>query len=368
VNIFLGIKEVFGRFKVYGLLCFVYIICTFLIILPLNTLNTIQSPDYITYMGVGRSDMRIDIQHGDMNMQYDDIMAYLQNDGEIEKYAGFFTGMYEALAPDGTNERIRIESGDFSVFPLTYMQGSPPSEVGKIALSVMNADAFGKKVGEQLTVLVNGQEQHLTVCGIYQDTTNAGKTAKAILPYDTENILWYIVYMDINDGVDISAKLDEYASTFSETKVNEVGEVVRQTMGNIIEQLKSATIFAFGIAIGIAVLITAMFFKMLTAKEAPQISIMRSVGFSMKDIQVQYVTRTTIVLLIGIVMGTLAAGTLGQSMAALMIPGTSSIKFVVNPLTAYLLCPISIIAAVIITLWFVVVSMKKTSGFIMSVE
>ncbi len=368
VNIFLGIKEVSQHFKTYGLLCFVYTICMFLIILPLNMQNTIQSPDYITYMGVGRSDMRIDIQRGDMNSQYNDIMTYLQNDGEIDKYASFFTGMYEALGPDGMYERIRIESGDFSVFPLEYSQGSAPIRQGEIALSAMNADAFGKKIGETLTVLVNGQEQHLTVCGIYQDTTYAGKTAKAVLPHDPENILWYIVYMDIKDGADISAKMAEYTLAFSETQVNEVGEVVRQVMGSVIELLKSVTIFAVGIAIGIAALITAMFFKMLTAKESSQISIMRSIGFSMKDIQVQYITRAMIVLAIGIVLGTLLVGTLGQRLAALIIPGVSNIQFMVNPFVAYLLCPMSIIVAIIVTLWLVVAPMKKASGFIMSAE
>ena len=368
VNVFLGVKEVFGRFRIYALLCVVYIICTFLIILPLNTLNTIDSPDYITYMGVGRSDMRIDVQRGDMSRQYNDVMASLQNDSEIDAYAGFSAGSYEALTADGEYERIRIESGDYAVFPLVYTQGSAPEAAGEIALSVMNADAFGKKVGEQLTVLINGQNQQFTVCGIYQDTTNAGKTAKAIMSHDPENILWYIVYINIKDGADVSAKVTEYAAAFPEAKVNEVEEVVRQTMGNVIEQLTSAAVFAVGIAIGISMLITAMFFKMLTAKEASEISIMRSVGFSMKDIQVQYVARVMVVLLTGIVLGTLAAGTLGQSIAALLLPGVSSIKFVVNPLAAYILCPVSIIAAVILTLWLVVAAMKKTNGFIMSAE
>jgi putative ABC transport system permease protein len=111
-----------------------------------------------------------------------------------------------------------------------------------------------------------------------------------------------------------------------------------------------------------------MFFKMLTAKETSQISVMRSIGFSMRDIQVQYTTRAVIAALLGIIAGTMAAGTLGQSMAALMIPGAKSLKFVVNPLIAYLLCPVCVIAAVVITLLFVVAAMKKTSGFIISAE
>lgn len=368
VNIFLGTKEVFNHFKVYGLLCFVYIICSFLMILPLNTLNTIESPEYITNMGVGQSDIRIDVQRGDINQQYNKIITYLQNDSEVDKYAGFYTGSYEALTPEGMYGTIRIESGDFSVFPLNYTEGYAPRESDDIALSVMNADEFGKKVGDKLTVLINGQERHLTVCGIYQDATNAGKTAKAKLPHDPQNILWYTLYINIKDSSDISQKVSEYTTAFFNAKVNEVGEFVSQTMGNVIEQLKIATIFAVGIAIGIAVLITAMFFKMLTAKEASQITIMKSIGFSMKDIQVQYVTRAIIVVLIGIILGTLLAGILGQRLAALVITGMSSIQFVVAPFIVYFLCPASIIVAVIATLWFVIATMKKTSGFIMSAE
>lgn len=368
VNIFLGIKEVFRRFRVYGLLCFVYIVCSFLMILPLNTLNTIQSPEYITYMGVGQSDMRIDVQRGNMSEQNDNILTYMQHDSEIDKHASFFTGSYEALTPDGLYGTIRIESGDFSIFPLNYTQGSAPRDSHEIALSVMNADAFGKKAGDILSVLVNGTEQHLTVCGIYQDATNAGKTAKAMLPHDPDNILWYTVYADITDNAHITQKVSEYTSAFSNAKVTEVSEFVRQTMGNVIEQLEMATIFAVGIALGIAVLITAMFFKMLVAKEASQISILQSIGFSMKDIQVQYMTRAMTIVLIGIVLGTLLSRLLGQRLAALMMTGMSSIQFVVDPLIAYLLCPASIIAAVIVTLWLVVAPMTKVSGFIISAE
>lgn len=368
VNLFLGINGVFRDFRVYGLLSFVYIVCSFLMILPLNTLNTIKSPEYITNMGVGKSDMRIDIQRGNMNQQYNNIMANLQNDSQIEQYAGFYTGSYEALTPDGMYGTIRIESGDFSVFPLQYMEGSAPKAENEIALSVMNADEFGKKTGDVLSVSVGGQEQMLTVCGIYQDATNAGKTAKAMLPLHAENILWYTIYADITEGADISGKVSEYATAFSGTKVNAVDKFVQQTMGNVIEQLEIATIFSVGIAIGIAILITALFFKMLLTKESSQTSIMRSIGFSIKDIRFQYVTRAVIVVLIGMVIGTLLAWILGQKLAALMITGMSSIQFVVNPLIAYILCPASVITAVIITLWFVVTPMKKTSGFIMSAE
>ncbi|MNC49286.1 FtsX-like permease family protein [compost metagenome] len=81
---------------------------------------------------------------------------------------------------------------------------------------------------------------------------------------------------------------------------------------------------------------------MLLAKDLAQIALMRSIGFTIKDITVQYVMRMLPVAGLGIVIGVIAAGTLGQSLvrvpAALM--GAPQIQLVIHPAAAYLLLPI----------------------------
>ena len=64
-NIYMGIRDVFKRFKLYRLLFFIFIVCTFIVILPLNMYNTMNSPEFSTYMGIGKSDMRIDLRRTD---------------------------------------------------------------------------------------------------------------------------------------------------------------------------------------------------------------------------------------------------------------------------------------------------------------
>jgi len=122
------------------------------------------------------------------------------------------------------------------------------------------------------------------------------------------------------------------------------------------------------LAVAIAVLITAMFFKMLMAKDAAGISIMRSIGFSYGNIRTQYITRALSVLLIGVIVGTVAAVTLGPGLAGALLTGASRISFVGNPLVSYVLCPGSLIAAVTITMMISCVTMKKTSSLIMTAE
>lgn len=368
-NVFLGLNEVVSHFKAYGLLCFVFIISSFLMVVPLNTLSTIQSPDFITYMGAGQSDIRIDLQQaGNMEQRYQDMIDYIEGDSDISAYAALLTSTFQAVDRDGLYENIKVEIGDFTTFPLEYSQGEAPRQEDEIALSSMNATDFGKNVGDPFTLVVEGEERDLTVCGIYQDVTNGGQTAKALLPYDPDNILWYIVNLNVKEGTDLSAKIEEYGNAFYPAKVADMEDYMSQTLGNITRQLRLAVQFACGLSIGISVLITAMFFKMLTAKDASQISIMRGLGFSLKDIRLQYITRILLVLLTGIVMGTVMAGVLGGGLASVIIPGVSSIRFQISPLVSYFLCPLALVAAVTVTVLASSIAIKRISSLNMAAE
>jgi len=90
--------------------------------------------------------------------------------------------------------------------------------------------------------------------------------------------------------------------------------------------------------------------KILIAKDRTSIAIMKALGYTNSDIKVQYITRSIFVLLIGIILGTLLANTLGEVLAGAMISsfGADSFKFSVDPLSAYILCPLMMIGAVLI--------------------
>lgn len=365
VNIFLGVREVLNHFRVYGILCFIFMICSFLIIVPLNFLNTIESPEFVTYMGAGQCDLRIDLQQtGDIEQQRDVIEGYIDNDPDVERYTALVTSTYKILNSEGAYENIKIEVGDFSVFPLEYTSGSAPTAETEIALSTLNSDELSKQVGDKLTVLVGEEECELSVCGIYQDVTNGGKSAKAILPYSSDNIVYFVLNLNVKEGVALSDKKEKYAEALYPAKITDMVDYTYQTMGSVIEQLQLVVGFAFALAIAIAILIAAMFFKMLIAKDASQIAIMRSLGLSYHDIRAQYITRAIIILIIGIVVGSVAAVSLGQALAGSLITGISSMRFIINPLMSFIVCPLALAAAVGITVYCSSASIKKVNFMI----
>ena len=100
---------------------------------------------------------------------------------DIEKYAAYITSSYQVKNAEGSWDYMNVEIGDFSVFPLKYLEGRAPEAEGEISLSFANAgkDALNKKVGDEITVKAGTDEKTLKVTGIYQDITNGGNTAKA---------------------------------------------------------------------------------------------------------------------------------------------------------------------------------------------
>lgn len=350
-NIFLGIKDVLTRKKLYATMLAVLVVSSFIIIVPQNLYNTISSKSFTQYMGIGDYDMRIDIQQtSNISEKTDEILKEISNDRAISNYAALTTKIFKAKMEDGTEENLKVELGDHSAFPIAYSGGKAPVQENEIALSSINADELNKKIGDRITLVIEGEEKDFSVSGIYSDITNGGKTAKAVFTDNSADIMWSIIIAELSDTSMVDNKISEYLSKFGYAKISNVDEFVTQTFGSTIRSVETASYAAVAVSLIITVLITLLFMKLLIAKDRTSIAAMKALGFTKSDIRIQYMSRSVFVLIIGIVLGTLLANTLGELLAGAIISsfGADSFKFTVNPLSAYLLCPLMMVCAVLI--------------------
>jgi putative ABC transport system permease protein len=364
INAFLGVRDILQRFKLYGLLAFVFFFCAMIIIIPIHFLTTIQSPSFVSYMGQGQSDVRIDLrQSEDVTGRFDSTISTLSNDPDVALLSPLVTSQFKMVQDDGTMETLNIESGGFTLFPLDYVKGSAPTQQNEIALSILNAQEMEKQIGDTIILLIDGQEQAMVVSGIYQDVTNGGRTAKAPLPYNPDTVLSYTVNLNLAPDANVEAKALEYSQEFDPARVTDIAGYVSQTMGNTIQQLKTVTLVTVIVGLAVSVLITSLFMNMLITKDSSQIAIMRSLGFSLRNIRSQYLTRALCLLAFGIVLGTLFSNTLGQQLvsAVLSFQGASRIRFVINPLQAYVMYPLLLMATVAVTTILSIRGIKETN-------
>ncbi|MBR2563480.1 MAG: FtsX-like permease family protein [Paenibacillus sp.] len=371
VPIFLGLKDVVQRVKMFRLLLFVFIVSSFIMIVPLNFLNTLQAPSFISYMGVGQSDIRIDLRHtDDVEQRYAQLLNEIENDADVQKYSPLVTSQFKIRNGEGSYDNLSVESGDFSIFPLSYLSGDAPATDREIALSDASSSELKLKTGDQLTLLVGGKDQVMTVSGIYQDVTNGGKTAKARLPYNKESVLWYVVSLDLKDRGVMASKIAAYEKDFSPARVTDLQGYLNQTLGGTIQQLKLVTTLALTSGVFISILITSLFLQMMVAKDNNEIAVLRSIGFALSKIKLKYVVMSLVILIVGVAAGTVLSNTLGPMLVSGIMSsfGASKIVFVIDPVQSYVLCPLLLAGTIIITAWISIQSIRETSISKMIVE
>lgn len=351
-NLFVALGELKCKWKQYITIFLVFVFATMLVLIPMNMRKTIESKSFITYMGVAESDIRIDIQYSDdLTKQKDTVITKLDNDPEIERFAIYKYGNLQLKSDKEEWEYIRVQSGEEGDFQLKYLQGKAPKGNNEIALSAMNSDDLGKKVGDTIIARYNQEELVLKVSGIYQDVTYGGKTAKANIDFTDSEVEVYIIYLDINDNVSIENKVLELRNILKDSKVTPVSDFVAQTLGGIIDYLVLVEIGAYLISLMLIILITTLVIRLLATREHSEIAIKKAIGFSNNDIRIQYGIRVLIIQIMAILIGTLAANVSGESFMGIIFStmGASSINMLVEPFSAYVILPLIQIIVVTLT-------------------
>nr|NLD39950.1 FtsX-like permease family protein [Actinomycetales bacterium] len=353
VNVRLGLRDLRGRAGLYAVPLVVYTLTAFILVVPQNLHTTVTAPNFITYMGAGVSDMRIDVQQPADPARAAEVGQALAGDPLVARHASLATASYTTDDADGAPTTLKIESGDLAAFPLTYMDGRAPSGPGEIGLSRLQADVLGKGLGDQLDVtpVVASDAAgalELAVTGIYQDVTNGGRTAKMVEPHTSADLMWATLYADFAPGTEVEATIASYAADHPDLKVSSVPAYVDATLGGTIDSLARASIYALVIGLAVAGLITALFMRMLIARDVFPVAVMRALGFRDSHIQRQYVVRALVVLVVGVVFGTLLANTAGGSLASVLLSaiGLSQLDLVAQPLLAYLATPLALLLVV----------------------
>lgn len=262
-----GKKTETGQYAVIGL---VAAACMVLALIPQNLSSTISSPEFVTYMGIGDAQIRMDVRQSENIENITEILSgKLSTDPDVTRYVALKTVSCPAYLTDGTQVNLIVETGEHSVFPVKYAEGRQPQEEGEIALSSLQAQDLGVTIGDTLELEYDGKRNPAVVCGIYSDITNGGKTAKVkSLSSDgntDDQIIWSILYVSLKEDV----HTDQWMKTYKQSGVDivNIADYVQGTYGPTIRQIEMAKMVAVGIAILICAVVIMLFMRLLIEKK-----------------------------------------------------------------------------------------------------
>lgn len=344
--LFVSIQDLWGRKRLYISVFMVVMLSSFLMIVPYNLQSTMDSKSFIRYMGIGDSDLRIDISN-DMS-KYLDVEKVLAKDSSVDTFATYTTYQVDMKNIEGEWVDLQIETGDFTKFPLTYLDGHEPISSQEIAVSYAISDQHDLKLNDSIKIKIQDTVNEFKVCGIYQDITNGGKSAKVKIDFGQIKPLRSTININFKATTDISKKLTSYTNQFSNIKVTDTKGYVSQTLSGLNEQVHLVVKIALVIAFLITIFQISLFLKMLLKKDENNNTIMKCIGFTNQQLQFQYILRMLIVSLLGIICGTIVANIGGEYLLSICMQsmGIAHLQFTIIPWMTYLILPLFLLSGV----------------------
>ena len=313
-NALIGLQEVRNG---YGIVFVLMLIITFLVMLPIRSLQTMQADDFVTYMGSPICDLLVEVMQGDSleerNNALSDVLNEENQKGHLSSVNPLRRVRLQVFSSTDELVGVHIDTGPAAGAGIVYLQGSNPSAQHHIAISYLLADELGKKVGDTVTVISDTQTYSMEVCGIYQDVTSGGKTAKSTYDFPYEASEKYTYQLDLaNDqsSEEFSEKLK--ANLGSGYSIKSMNTFLEQTLGGVTARFSQAVYLVVIIGIIITVFIVLLFMELRLARTMHAFAEKIAMGISIKAICIQELYPMLLLGGAGAISGFILTETIGE--------------------------------------------------------
>jgi putative ABC transport system permease protein len=350
VNLLISAREILHNISGFFIIFVVMLIVSGIMIVPMNLLKTMKSKEFISYMGSSMDDVLIEIESGaDFESRYENMKKLLKDDSDTEEYQELRRVRVETINAEEEWMNLHIDCGNYAGRELKYLEGKAPSLANEIALSKLNAEAMGKKIGDKIILRFNEEQKNFSISGVYQDVTSGGYTAKAFYSFAGVKAEKYQFTINLIEGVDAKEKASQWNEKIGAGyDIEPMEEFINQTLGGVARQVQLATTAVVLIGVLLAALIVVLFMKLRLAKDIAQIAAMKAIGFTNLDVRKQYLYKIGMISTAGIVAGTVIANILGESFVSMafgmMGLGISRITFIISPWIVFVFLPLLLLA------------------------
>ncbi len=359
---FLAVNDILSGIRRFGILIITFTIGIILIIVPINTINTLKSEKLLAWFGMTVSDLYLvdDEDYIDFKSNGQDYMEeFLKGiEAELKQNGIPATASCEGtfkfrISYQGNTCSSQCQQGTgISADQYTYTEGQPPRYSNEVALTRQIADKIEAGIGDTVTIKTGDSEEEFIVTAFFQSMNNLGEgirfSGKAVLDYSsligTSGI--QISYSDHPAKSEVRGRMERIKELFPQYKVYNSAEYLVKMMGNIAEQLESIKGVIIIVILLINLMVAVLMEKTFLTKERGEIGMLKSIGFGNGAIVRWQAARIGIILIISTVLGTLLSNPIAQLTTAkgFLMMGASHIDFVIKPLEVYLMYPLLIFA------------------------
>lgn len=380
---FLAGNDCLSEFRKYLVLLITSAVGIWLVIMPVNTINTLCSEQITKWFTVTDCDIYVSNEKK---------TAQLITSGDRQCFYDYLNQVEEKLKEEGIDVskvvmevlfRFNIRHGEDSCQPLVfqglgtrtedyfYDKGTAPVQENEIAITRIVSDKIHADIGDTVYLTLGKEERAFVVTAIFQSMNNMGEVIR--IPEQVE-----FDYSDIpaagSFGAQIILKerpeekqykklLLQIKPLFPDAKIESATSYIQRQIGSISEQMNSLKILILVIVITINILVVVLMQKMFLIRERRQMGMLKAIGFSNSAIISWQTKRIMLILFLGIVLGTVTATPFSQitSGQVFKMMGASKIVFEIRPLEVYVMYPIVLFVATVIACVIVMLRVRRVS-------
>ncbi|MBD5501762.1 MAG: FtsX-like permease family protein [Lachnospiraceae bacterium] len=377
---FMAVNDILSGIKSYVSMIIIFIIGTLLVIIPVNTINTLRSDNLITMFNMVKS-------HHIISQE----LLFNPNEDNKTKVELQFAKVREMFAENGIDVdvsqeimfRSNILKGDKRTNSLsfqgmgqvttdmyTYIDGTPPQNVHEVALTYLTADQIGAKIGDDVEIKVGEDTRTYTVTAINQSMNNMGEGVRfhqdAELDYNYAGGSFGIQvnYKDNPDKATLARRKALLEKLYPDATIYTPGEYIDYMIGDVAKQLDSMKVLILSIILGINALVAVLMVKSFITKEKSEISLLKAIGFKNNSLTLWQTLRIGIVLLLSVLIGTLLSSPLSSLIITPLfrMMGAYSIEFEIRGIEVHVVHPLIVLVVTALAAFISAQGLRKISS------
>lgn len=378
--VFMAVNDIFSGIKKYFSMVLIFTLGLLLILIPVNTINTLKSDGLITLFNMADCDLVISQEllfsaNGKNKEMIDEKLEKVreilrENKIEAEVFQEIMFRLNISYKGKKNSSLAFIGVGGISADRYTYLEGTPPRGEGEIALSYITADHIGAAIGDMVEIDFGGQIKKFMVTAINQSMNNLGE---GIRFYEGEEMDFdlaagsfaiQILCKDNPDKETIQERKDLLKQEYRDTDVFSAGEYISYMIGDVAGQLEGVKSLILGIILCINILVALLMIKSFITKEKGEIAMLKAIGFSNTSLVTWQSLRIGIVLSVSILFGILVCSPLSKLTVQpiFRMMGAYSIEFEIVPFEVYILYPLTVLFATVFAAALGATQLRKISA------
>jgi putative ABC transport system permease protein len=376
VPMFIALNDILCNLKRFVVLILTFCIGTTLIIIPLNTINTLKDGNIIKLFGLDYSDVLIETDEMDKYTMGTSKEEYLKDmkklresfrdsgidikiHGEVMYRLKFYSGDKDNIIPLMASQSQGSDTNNHNV-----LDGKMPKLKNEIAITEAVAEKLNVSIGDTIYAQIDKEKKELIVTGLYESMTNMGESARLSPKVDIDFKYIAITFPfqgNFEGNEDPKVLIDKLKDEYPSYSFKNSQEYISKYIGSTLDQLDTMKNLIVLIVVCINALITILMMKTFISKEKGEIAMLKSIGFRNSSIRFWQSARIIIVLVVAIILGIILSNFLGPVTAGQVfaIMGVHNIIFKVEALEVYILYPIILLVVTTAIAYLSAGSVKK---------